>query len=749
MVRRLITNTGEALERQLSSIVSLPKIDAPYTTIVKRAQMTDLSNDLMPRMGVERIMVQNLVELPDETGPASDRVFGVLNDIHNRIRFVGNWVSNNDLDGVYAYAAAAASSTFMEITFYGTGLNILMNTLSGRDLRPTIDGGVEGANIVPASVSDPLGNRRHNVNALVPVTTTPLTLGFHTIKLRVNAADNYRITGFEILNEAATIKTTPGVAYNGGRKLSLASLNSQAYNSGFEATYGVAGVKGGHVAVYQKVDGTVGKAIRYTEASILTNTSTDHSNEELIRQYKYREFGAGRADDYSTLTTTPSDRAFILEDGTTSLASVSVVADITTLDNVDHGTSTTFTFVGTGLDIVGSTGTDTRFSIDGGADVVFPSGVSVKLLKVVSGLPYGTHTVKFTRPGSGLRISYLNVYGPKKPVIPSGAVELASYYLMADYVANTVTGLHTIATGVLRKHCTREMVYTGAWSPNSITPATAIGGFGIIANPGPGQTFRYTFFGTGFEYRFQTTSGVYNNTVSVDGSTNLSGFTTSIYQPHTLTFTAATGVIGGTGGAATPGAGIRVSGLALGMHTVVVTINNANALILDALDIITPIHSPKSNSPGAIQNTLSVGSNAIGDSREFGKVEELDIPNWAQAMGSITPGPTTNVTTLVPIPDMLATVKTKKGPLEITFNGTFRNSSAVENTFRVYVDGLAVGKAAAFRDGGTGANNVVTISTIVPVSPGAHTVQVYWAANGGGTLTAESDYRVLTVKEVE
>ncbi len=731
-------HVAQALEAKLGSFVELPKVAAPFTTVVRRAQVVDFSKDLMPRMGIERIQTQYIQEVQGEVGPAGERVFKPINDFHDQIRFVGDWSISTSSSGQIISGSAAAD--FAEITFYGTGLNLLHRAGTGQDYRATVDGGAEGANFT-VTASTILDARNYSPNCVTSV-VSGLTLGLHTVKIR-GVSTNARWSGFEILNEATTLKTAPGSSYLGGTKLSLAALDSQAYNSGFETVLGSAGTKGGHVVVYQKADGSIGKAIRYTEASTLTNTSTDHTNEEFIRRYKFREFGAGRADDYSTLVPgIGSARAFTLDDGTTTLSSVGVVSDLTTMDNLDHGTSSTFTFVGTGLDFFGTTGSDTRFVIDGGAEVTLPSSVSFKTLKIASGLAYGTHTVHLTRPGSGLRIVSYDVYGPKKPTIPAGAVELADYYLMADAAFSTSgSSSYPAGTGSLVKNPSREFVYTGTWAALSIESGT-YSGFQTNSTTN-GSTASLEFVGTGIILTgsYGTSASV---TIQIDGA-NYTGAATVGTGSLSGTWTPGTATWALTGGA---GSRLYITGLTYGRHKVQVTVlSQVGGYFHRGWEIITPIHSQKSNVPGALQNTLTVGSNAISDNRSFADTQDLDLPNWAQAVG-VSLDPSTTSTALVPIANMSVVIKTSGNPIEINYHMDVANSVASAITLlAVIVDGVQVGKSH-YVDVNTAADVVLLADSIIaPVSAGVHTVQLYWRVTSG-TASGINDQRNLSVKEL-
>jgi hypothetical protein len=231
----------------------------------------------------------------------------------------------------------------------------------------------------------------------------------------------------------------------------------------------------------------------------------------------------------------------------------------------------------------------------------------------------------------------------------------------------------------------------------------------------------------------------------VDGSANLSGFTTSVYGPSAV-LTASTGTVTGTFSSTQWGNGAQVSGLSLGLHTVKVTTNSTNAHYFESFDIITPVHSPKSNLPGDLQNTLLVGSNSLGDSRLLPAQTVKPLRNWAQAVG-VSSNPTTTSASFVPIADMALNLKTSGNPIEISYSCLTSSVTPVEPVLQVYVDGKGVG---SFRYGIASSTAVLAISDsfIVPVEKGNHFIQLMWSCGGVGTVVATSDRRNLTVMEL-
>ena len=226
---------------------------------------------------------------------------------------------------------------------------------------------------------------------------------------------------------------------------------------------------------------------------------------------------------------------------------------------------------------------------------------------------------------AALQVTAFIVYQPKKPNLPSGCIELADYNIMANYVVSASSALGVVSNGILRKALSvREAIYTGTWGI-SLDPTVTETGISTNSTT-TSSTISYTFIGTGFEWRGEAyISQVQNATLSVDGSTNLSGFTTSLVQTGSgVTFTPATGVLAGTNAASVNRLLIQVSGLTYGKHTITWTTGNTNNFYVDAFDIITPIHSTKSNLNADMQNTLPVGSCSISDNRTFTAIKTSD-----------------------------------------------------------------------------------------------------------------------------
>ncbi len=624
---------------KLAKVVHGNKIESslvtvPYTTIKNEhgqdRQIPDLENNLKVSMGVERIAFNSISKLDNEFGPNGEEIFE-LDNKDKRVRFIGSTSMDVTTSGM-GISVSAGTDLNVEITFYGTGLNILNNYASSiTEMYTTVDGGSEGSNIIPVTISTVLTGRSTAANHVMNV-SDGLSLGWHTVKLRlVSLAGEWRggISGCEILNESTQL------TINAGKSLAHSYELLSLANLPYKPTL-MTGTVGGRVIVYQDIDGEVKQA--YTEVgSPAYLSSADHENEEIVRRINFKEFGANRSDDFSTLGSSESDRAFTLDDGTTTLVGYQVIAYSMTGADVlcTHGVVgrfITLTFVGTGLSI-DSHNTNVSATIGSlfvdGADqgTLTTPAYYIGIQHICSGLPYGTHTVKISTDGAGYgcAIKDFIIHQPIKPSIPEGAIELADYNVMADFVANTTVDENIIGTGLLRKMNAREFTYTGTWTIAGVYHYYP-SGFGAYTDT-DGDYVEYSFYGTGIALRFQVIAT--SSTVSINGSSDLSSYTTSYYGDGG-SFTDSTGVILGNSGA---DAGLNISGLTLGHHTIRFTATDVPSLWIYAFDIITPIHI----------NNFKSGSQSLLDLRDEELVEDLGGKvDWTRAKAYIKYDQTTN-----------------------------------------------------------------------------------------------------------
>ena len=736
-----------------------------YSSIINRASLSDFSQDLKARFAIDRLMVQGLYNILSESGPNGELVFGAMNDDLQQIRFVGNWATQvvSNTDGTLN--RTINTNDFVEVVFYGTGLNLLSaNQATGQDIRASVDGGAEGSNIIPSSASNIIDNRNYAPNIIVPVVKS-LTAGIHTVKLRTNSTNSFAVSGFEILNEQSSglVTVNPNLAYSASQQISLASQAMQSYNSGF--TSGTLGTTGGSVLMYLTAIGTIATAVNPVAASPSYLTSASHASERLIRNYNWQEFSCGRSNDFSAAALNGSDiLAGILSDDTTVLVGHTIGYSIRSDSDISYSalalSSTsdyfTFTFVGTGLDILAeSNGSGTMNTYQVNIDDVnvgnlptTSAGAGGFLIKIASGLPYGSHTVRIIKNSTGNNTWYFvnfMAYGPSLPALPAGAIQLANYNILANYAAVTGTDSQSSdqkPTGIIHKLSPREWQYVGtgwAGTINNNTPA-----YYSILTTVNGDTASYTFFGTGCSLHSISNDVVFSFNISIDGTLNSSG----VARANAVN--SGSGLYTTTTTTTELPVRIEFTGLTLGLHTITMTKVSGTAMRVAAIDIITPIHSYKPTVRTDIQNTLSIGSNGIQDNRQFTPVKNsLPVNKFlGQAFGIVT-SPTTTSSTAILVPDMVQTALCSAPTnLRISYSidctiGTGGNTA----TFRLMVDGNFVGTNKSYGNNNGGYDGVVSDEIIVPVSAGAHQVSLTWFTTGG-TITSPGGARTLLVEEL-
>jgi hypothetical protein len=759
--------------RTATTTTGSPAAGTFHSTIANRASITDLANNLKASFGPERFQINTIMHVVNEYGPNGELVWKPVSDFRDAVRFAGTWIHANDSSGQGVYSAT--TNDFLEITFFGTGLNLVVGIYSAAiDIRASVDGGSETSNLWTGGTnySNVLNSRNYSTNQQIAL-ASGLTLGVHTVKVRLNAAVGLKVFGYEVLNlsSATSITVNPGVSYNGANKLTNASTALTAYNSDFTNTYGTPGTRGGRVLVYQAADGSIKKDIRYA-GSQANLTAADHSNEEVARVIHFREFGQSSGVDFlsdGSLT----NRYYVLDDGTTSLSLANGYVGISGYQGIwadnQANTHITLTFVGTGLDIMEiQTEANVRactVSIDGGASIgtiTHASSGPPLIRKIVSGLPYGTHTVRFTCSGTfGVMMSQFIIYQPKTPALPSGATEIASYNLLASYSANATAGILPISQGVIRKNSKREVTYingtggSSSWVVNGYDQVNLISANDIPTDRN-GASYSFSFFGTGFDLRgIANTDRKNGSTVTINGlaatTANYPTLTSSQYGGWTFS----AGVLN-QNAALQPGAGVSIQGLPLNQYTVTVTSTNGTStsyLAFDVADVVTPIHSYKlAPTHYILQNAFLVGNSPLSDDRKTTLVKEeyLQRKNTSYARG-VTSAAAVGSTTQVPCTDLSTVHKNSTGKIKVTYSVAWRhNQVGGYMGFQVYIDGVVAGITRVTQyPGSTGAANHLIQSIdeqTFPVNPGTHKVDVYVFVSGG-TGTLDSVDRQLTVEE--
>ena len=241
----------------------------------------------------------------------------------------------------------------------------------------------------------------------------------------------------------------------------------------------------------QNIGGTASNAIDLSSSqtnddTINFNTSAiDHSLSEVAKQYHWSEFGNGSANagtggsykDWSMNNASSHERAYVMDDGLTSLSSDHAVFGADAENDVlgcriavDTGVQNTyFTFIGTGISAE-------LKEWDSGAKFD-----AVGFQTLAQNLPYGTHVIKIARDNTGTdqvtllvdgisaqveafnvdhnaleTLRFMSFHQPKKPPIPEDAVVLADYMLVADFVKTGTSGMDVISKGVRKISLTRD-----------------------------------------------------------------------------------------------------------------------------------------------------------------------------------------------------------------------------------------------------------------------------------------------------
>lgn len=602
--------------------IEVSKIDAPHTTVVNEQgqprQIFDLANNMKTSMGVERIMFNALSLLDKEFGPNGETVYEVVSK-DSRVRFIGGlWgsISNTSGTKVVKNPGAGTTTTF-EITYYGTGLNILIPLGgSGFNIDEQTDGGAVNTILSGYNGSAVISGRNYTLNSPLNI-TSGLSLGIHTTKIILDAG-TFTFDGCEILTESSQLVINPGKPRLDSRE-SISQVLTD-YNTGFDLSSDTLGTKGGRVLVYQAIDGTIAKRLVATDVAQANLGATDHSNEEIYRRINGREFGAQRADDFSTLASVVSDRAFTLDDGTTTLVGNNLKYT-SHLAMEDASSFIALTFVGTGLDIMGFE--DTLIIGDVYIDGVIignwarGSTTGAPRVKICSGLPYGTHTIKFDNTVFGGQAGVITdfiIYGPKKPALDDTAIELADYNIMADYDDSSATSTSYGAQridGALFKNALREFIYTGTWTIGALNPAREVSGQQTWTST-VSDYVEYTFFGNNLCINFDGFSNPANFTVEINGVLNDTG----IALTSNLT-NAGSGNY--TGAVPDSGQGfLSFRNLGLGVHTIKITYTGGTgSMEFIGFYIGTPIHV----------NDTKVGSLSLKDKREAVDISEEKTKN--------------------------------------------------------------------------------------------------------------------------
>ena len=230
---------------------------APFTEIQNRAK---IDTNCMVVGSTERVHFNNFKLVPKEEGPNGQRVYS-LDTEDSRIRFVGEWQMAFESSGHLATLLDPQESPFVEVTFYGTGLNIMYQNEGTVDRNPdvTVDGVSQGIlNIIDKTLSGILTGRNYAPRRVVNV-VYGLDKGWHTVKLRNRNLNTPYWQGLEILNETQNELTVlPGKVYKNGYEFNLdQEILFETRPSSLSAPNGARGL-----IYFDPIDGEVKQAFR-------------------------------------------------------------------------------------------------------------------------------------------------------------------------------------------------------------------------------------------------------------------------------------------------------------------------------------------------------------------------------------------------------------------------------------------------------------------------------------------------------
>lgn len=503
------------------------------------------------------------------------------------------------------------------------------------------------------------------------------------------------------------------------------------------------------------------------ETSVGALDNADHTNEEIVDKFNWREFGAFTGNDFSQIADSETDRAFTMDDGTTTLVGTDVRTDgaserFKRLRPNTTGDNLIFTFVGTGLDIdiqasvVSSTAHEVI--VDGGSfGFINQDTTNPKRQKIASGLPYGTHVVQIIKRDTSSNLELLNfvTYQTKTPTAPSGAKAIASYNILADFEFSQYVNVGAPGTGLLRKGASREMIFKGAsWTFQPIDGNTGvINGQRLIATTN-GDSVEYSFFGTGVQKSFHATINNGVEEIAIDGlpltAANFPGVTVQV-STFGLSYDDSTGRFSGV-----PNSGadkIAISGLPLGEHTITCTKISGTQMEIESFDVITPIHVSQNVGPYIQQSVSKLGSTSIADLRKFSAKDVRGTTgNKVSKASGAAIGPTFSSSTFLPVQDMHTVIECEEECfLDISFFSEVYVSNSQWVVHQLYVDGREVffdtdGPLVQVGNSSSTAQTAAASASVL-VGKGKHFIQLVQRNSAGSpTITNEGTSRALTVK---
>lgn len=601
--------------------------------------------------------VLDIFSLSPASGETTSGTVYKTNDSKDRVRCVGSGVelgNNSNSLGGNSFIRLTDTTSYCEITFLGTGLNLLASlfTQANTTYNFVIDGITSGS-IGNTVYSDMLDNKYMRPKQILNI-TKGLSFGYHTIKISNANAGYFKLYGFEILNEHNGLMITGG-------KYFREDIKDYFLKSNAIEPFVSQDVEGSTVSVLINSDGSISQVKNQAQTpSFLGNA--DNSNDLLVKNLFWTDFGElnGINPNDFNRTEIRNDTtyylAYTMNDGQTVLVGNGVnkvnkwdlPVNYTEKDYglriVNNGKWIALTFVGTGLSIqkymypytpnllpldptrvfvdqidVGWLNNQNQSDTNGGAGYFVEE-------EIVSGLPYGSHEVKFLFDGTdaddfgftrfkiykskaniSLNDNLLGVYErmPTYQKYPNGISTTTSSY------DHSLTDLATndLPSGVLRKSPLKGFVYVGSGfeqASNTEMYKTYAGdktrfSYYIFNTTNSDNYAEYTFFGTGAELRLNCYHFSEENArITVDKDGNGTPLVIPLAYNPTWNGPALTSYNSTTGNADTRTDGdgnpkrctLKFDGYDFGVHTIRVqhlSGNGAANLDVLGLDVIAPI----------------------------------------------------------------------------------------------------------------------------------------------------------------
>ena len=785
---------------EATSAVGTPPPGYFYSEIKNRAPITDISKNLKAAIGVERIIADVGYEVLSESGSQGERVWAISGE--ERIRFIGEWDLSERTYTITPYLTTNYPC-FIEVIFYGTDLNLMISTGSivSASIKCSIDQSGYGNELSlyssSSDVSAVVDQLNYDQNQILNVAKN-LPLGIHVAKIKFErkaafTRNNYdvKIFGLEILNNFSNVIVNGGTAFINGLK-TVSNGGSLPYLSG------VTGTKGGRQLIYIKNDGQIGASFRPVDSQIKYLSQADHSGEEILKTYFIGEFGRNvlktafetnlnkdvNLRDFLVTLNLYDYACYTLCDGTTTLSMINgaykdisavgstseyerVVGDSLYLNGLGN---LYFTFIGTGLDLLifsswSESGSMNQHSvtIDGELAGYLPETKEPAIVKIASGLPYGTHVVKITNnnnigiSGRKCYIKNFTVYQPKKPSLPPDCIELAEFNVVANYSINNSIENTKLSTGVIRKMALMgTSYYKNYWgSSPALNQATSVSGYTVdsVSNTNSANAYaEFYFWGTGVELKLYSNTTIQfsiNDISNFSTMQNLNG--TNGIQTSTssgLILNNSTGVM--TGVAPSRGSAARFLNLPLGLHKLKILKSGTGDLSLESFDVITPVHFPKFNSFNTKLKNKIEGGNSISDIRKNTLVKNQENKKSAVFSSGQSWVNSTTSTLYVPVHGASVLVNSSGGWYQFFLDAAGQSNNAEGNIdFSIAVGGKSFAGVSLLTPK-INTPYYISKTGLMYLGPGSHLIEVRWRINRliNGATPSSSASASLNVIEI-